>query len=503
MPPGTQYLLPDGVGLAAAEAALSARASLEKEAVRSVDRMFYDTFDGRLHADGLQLTQEGGLLRLFHGSTEQASAELGSRPPRLLAEDLPSGPLRNLVAPVVDMRALTPIVRIRSRMQVLRVLDDEGKTVVRMLLEEPLLVSSGRRRARVQARLHVSGVRGYGKALARVRRTLEDEVGLPVARRPVQDEAVAATGGSPDGISSKLDVTLRAGQRADAAARILLVQLLVAIEVNLPGTLADIDSEFLHDFRVAVRRTRSLQRQLKHVFPPEPLERFRADFRWLQQVTGPVRDLDVYLLELEEGGELAPLRGLLAERRERERRRMLRALRSERTAAILAGWAAFVTGLVDRPETDRPDAARPIADVAGARIAAVYKRMVKDGNAIGDESPAEALHELRKLGKELRYLLEFFASLFPGKVVKPMVRTLKGLQDTLGRFQDREVQADVLLGLGDEVAALDRGPAALMAMGTLVARLEADQAAAREEFAERFAAFADGRQRALVRETFA
>ena len=26
---------------------------------------------------------------------------------------------------------------------------------------------------------------------------------------------------------------------------------------NLPGLLADVDTEFLHDFRVAVRRTRS------------------------------------------------------------------------------------------------------------------------------------------------------------------------------------------------------------------------------------------------------
>ena len=42
-----------------------------------------------------------------------------------------------------------------------------------------------------------------------------------------------------------------------------------------------------------------------------------------------------------------------------------------------------------------------------------------------------------------------------------------------------------------------------MAMGLLVARLEADQAAARAEFAERFAAFAAKPQRALVRETFA
>ena len=129
--------------------------------------------------------------------------------------------------------------------------------------------------------------------------------------------------------------------------------------------------------------------------------------------------------------------------------------------------------------------------------------MVKAGSRIDDSSPPQALHELRKKGKELRYLLELFASLYPACVIKPMVRTLKALQDTLGRFQDREVQAQLIRSLGDDVRTLDDGAAALMAMGQLVERLEEQQAEARAQFAERFAAFASSRQRALVRETFA
>ena len=120
------------------------------------------------------------------------------------------------------------------------------------------------------------------------------------------------------------------------------------------------------------------------------------------------------------------------------------------------------------------------------------------GAAIDGDTPAEALHELRKQGKELRYLLEFFASLYQAEVVKPMVASLKGLQDVLGRFQDREVQADQLRSLGDEIALLEGGAAALMAMGVLVARLGEEQAQARAEFAASFAAFAAKSQRKLV-----
>ena len=125
------------------------------------------------------------------------------------------------------------------------------------------------------------------------------------------------------------------------------------------------------------------------------------------------------------------------------------------------------------------------------------------GFAIDSSSPAEAYHELRKKGKELRYMLELFGSpLYPAEVVKPMIKALKSLQDVLGRHQDREVQVAMLRSLRDEVSALPGGPAALMAMGVLVDRLLADEQAARDEFAERFAVFASESERRTVQETF-
>jgi CHAD domain-containing protein len=182
---------------------------------------------------------------------------------------------------------------------------------------------------------------------------------------------------------------------------------------------------------------------------------------------------------------------------------MVRALRSERAVEALRGWGAFLDGLVALPESDRPAAARPIASLAAERIGKVYRRMVRMGAAIDESSPAESYHELRKKGKELRYLLELFgAPLFQKDVVSPMIKTLKALQDTLGRHQDREVQVATLRGLTGEVGALPGGAQALMAMGLLVDRLGLDEAAARAEFAERFEAFASKRQRKLVKETF-
>jgi CHAD domain-containing protein len=128
--------------------------------------------------------------------------------------------------------------------------------------------------------------------------------------------------------------------------------------------------------------------------------------------------------------------------------------------------------------------------------------MLKMGRAIGDDSPPEALHDLRKKGKELRYLLELFGSLYPDEVTKPLVKALKALQDTLGRFQDREVEADELRSLREELAGMEGGAAALMAMGRLVEHLGAEQTAAREEFAERFGDFAAKPRRRMVKAAF-
>jgi len=183
---------------------------------------------------------------------------------------------------------------------------------------------------------------------------------------------------------------------------------------------------------------------------------------------------------------------------------MVHELRGERCRRLLAGWGALLEDLPSRGSDDRPDATVPIGELAARRIRQVYRRMVKMGRAIDRRSPAEDYHELRKKGKELRYLLELFgAPLFPPDVVKPMIRTLKSLQDVLGRHQDRDVQVATLTALRDEVSAHPGGPAALMAMGVLVMRLSEDVEAARGEFAERFAEFASKAQRALVKDTFA
>jgi CHAD domain-containing protein len=513
----TDLLLPDQMTVRGAREAVAGTLPVKDGTDGEHLRNYYDTFDGLLHAAGLSLVHEDGRLSLIERATGFVRGSEATPPPRmpLLATELEAGPLRDSLRELTDLRALLPLVQVHSRERRMSVLDAEQKTVVRLALEETALAGQAGTASVLRPRLRITPVRGYDKERHSVQATLEQQLGFKPADELLVDEAVRVAGGVPGGFPAKVEVPLRAEQRADVAAASVLRALLEVIEANLEGTIEDLDSEFLHDLRVSVRRSRAVQRELRGVFAPADLSRFRGEFRWLQQVTGDARDLDVHVLEFESmralvpaamQGDLDPLLDVLRARRAQAHRQLVDDLRSKRATALLSAWRLFLDRLQEADESERPDAARPIGDVAGERIRKVYRRMVRMGDAIDESSPAQDYHELRKKGKELRYLLELFgAALYPGEVVKPMIRTLKGLQDVLGRHQDREVQVALLRSLAGELVpahAGEGGEAALLAVGALIARLAEDEVAARSEFAASFEEFAAKEQRRLVAQTF-
>jgi CHAD domain-containing protein len=511
--PAYSYALPEGVDPPALVAFLRKRFDVEAERAVPVTFTVIDTADRRVRDAGGDLVLEGTktpelVLRLAPGSAPLTAEAVRAK--RWLVDDLPPGALRDHLGPVIEMRALLPLARVRAEVSAVHVRNADLKTVVRLRLATHAALDTGGDPAPLTSRVEVNGVLGYPKPLARVVAALTAEAGLVEAPASMADEAIAASGGDPRGIRSKVDVELSPEMRTDRAAIAVLRELADFVEANLPGTLADLDTEFLHDLRVAVRRSRSVLRELKSAFAREPLQSQRDALKWIQAITGDTRDLDVQLLEWDElvagvpaerHAALQPAHKLLVRHRAGAVRRLKAELRGKTYRDAWADYRAFLAGKLG-PARDRPDAKRPIGDVAGKRIRKVYKRMVEMGSAIDDDSPAEALHELRKRGKELRYLLEFFGDLWPSSVGKPMVKTLKGLQDILGTHQDREVQADHLRGLAEELAGVVGGPEALLVLGVLLERLGVEQREARSHFAERFAAFAAPDQRKLVSSTF-
>ncbi len=466
------------------QAALHGWFTITVGAAAEVERTYYDTFDGLLYEADLTLSIQGGVRTL--------TTRDGSQPASGVSAEQVAG-----------VRALLPIAKVRLGTQILNVLDERDKTVCRIVLEAPVGL---RERARLV------GMRGYERDRDRINELLVGSGSFGESDAPLVDDAVRAAGGNPAGTSSKVDVSIGPGDRADRAVASVLARLIEIMEVNLPGTLADTDTEFLHDYRVAMRRTRAVMRELQGVFPAQQITLLRGEFKWLQEVTSSTRDLDVYLLEFERlrlvappamRGDLDPLLAVLRSWHASAREQMDSDLASDRARTLRADWGRLVNELPGLASEGRPDAARPISELAGDRIWRLHRRMVKMGRAITADSDPDEYHELRKKGKELRYMLELFAApLYDPDVVKPLIKALKGLQDVLGVHQDRDVQAVMLKRLGEHVVLQPGGTAALMAMGALLDRLETEAESARGQFAASFAEFASDAQRQLVDETF-
>jgi CHAD domain-containing protein len=414
---------------------------------------------------------------------------------------------------VVEMRALLARVTLRSRQLGLVLTDDEGKIQARVVIDQ----AAGLDGAPLTTVVEVVPVRGYPRAAEQVTDLLAAQVLLrPVDADPV-DQALAWAGHQPGAYSSKLALDLDRDGPALEAFRVVVASLSATMAANLAGTRADTDSEFLHDFRVAVRRTRSVLGMAEGVVPDPLLRHLRAEFKWLGDVTTPTRDLDVYLLDFDQfeeavgpsrRGDLVPLRSFLVERQRQAQRELATALDSDRYAQLVArlsGWLDDPRGEPGGSDPRRvPQANAPAPELAAERTWKVYRRLVRDGRRITPESPPTRLHDLRKDAKKLRYALECFGSLFDPDEISLGVKDLKGVQDVLGTFQDCEVQKASLASLGADL--IDEGGASqastLIAMGALVDQLDQREATARAAFAERFARFDDPEGRARFRRLF-
>jgi CHAD domain-containing protein len=469
---------------------------------RRVRRTWLDTFDWRLyraglaleqaHADGraeLVLTGRDG-ERLATASADPANGHRGPiRWPALLGV-LPPGPLRELLEPIVGVRALAPVARAVSQVRQQRVLNPDDKTVARLTVDQMSVQYPAR--ALAAPRVTVSVVRGYQSQAGKVSAALRTAPGIRAETTAALDVALAAAGSEPATRTGRVELT--AGMPAAAALAAILTALLDEAEANVRGTVRDIDTEFLHDLRVAVRRTRSALKLAGQVLPGQLAARYRPEFRWLGDLTTPTRDLDVYLLGFDRmtaglvaatSAELAPFRQYLERTRTTAHRGLARGLRSARFTRLTDQWRTALAEV--RPARKRPT----VGELAARRIGVAQQRALRSGQGITAASPAVELHDLRKHCKELRYLVEMFGSLHDQAQRWQAVRELKALQDCLGEFQDAEVQRMELHAFADRMLAQRAAPAAtLLAMGEIAAGLAGRQRQARIEFDGRFAAFA-------------
>lgn len=454
--------------------------------VKELHRACYlDTFDGRIDGVDWLLHLKEGELVLDRG--EQSDRMTVSKAPPLMASDLPDTPAAGALRGIIENRALLSVLALDDHIVRWALVDGEEKT--HLFIEHHHFDAKDTHQA---DRLVLKSLRGYEKSLKKCLRTLE-KAGCESAALPVEEWVAAALPKWPK------PVALEAKMEALEAFRTIALYQLEVMALNEAGVISAEDVEFLHDFRVALRRTRSLLGQLKGVLSADVTAAFKADFSWLGSQTGRVRDLDVWLEQLSEQipllpqelqGGMAPLVQSIRNDQRRHKRALDKVITGESYQSLKERWRTLLTQIP--PETKGPKAAEPIGQLAAKRLHKRIKRVLKDGRAITPASPDDHFHTLRIDCKKARYLLEFFGPLFASRTMKRMIKQLKKLQSTLGAFQDITTQRHNINEALDRMRRQKKlSSECLMATGALLNHLQQEHDRLRACYFKEFEAFSD------------
>ena len=341
------------------------------------------------------------------------------------------------------------VIGLRSiRYELMRVRNKDKKTIAWLYVEQFGADLGGEHHSPVV--VHLAALRGYRKDSRRVARILRENLPryvLSAGYTPMGPDQVTAA--LPDQLTVRKQRLSRGASIGDGVVNILSTNFRL-MTAKKQGIELDLDIEYLHDFRIALRRMRSILGAFESIFAPDAGILLKPNLRWLNKVTGPRRDLDVYLNQFPQmvGSatriDRAPLRQMyqyIAAERRCEQDKLVKALSDDRYAIFERDWSRFLSA----PPVNAAAANRDITGVSGASIWKTYKRIIKQIRSPDITRHIDALHTLRKECKKLRYQIEAFELIYPKKQLAKAVAELKHLQDILGAVCDNSVQQRFLV----------------------------------------------------------
>ena len=475
--------------------------SLQKTYSIHIQRQYLDSFDWRLYQKGYICGIDShGLEHLFFLQPKKADHSIWEFPldnPPKFPHDITHPSCQKLLNDILGIRALITVAVINIKRWEILVLNKENKTLARLYIESYSIEGQADARS-IPDRLIIFPVRGYKKVFQDILHYITQHVHVSCADNTLFAEVLTVAGQTPGTSALTITQKLTDSLNAREAVQIILTYLLNVMQANEQGIRNAIDTEFLHDYRVAVRRTRSILGQIKQVFPDKVTDHFKQAFRWLGMITGPTRDLDIYLLTFDEymrelpaglQNDLLPFRHFLQRHWKVEHERLCKTLESSRYHKLIGEWQHALENKNFRTHT-AINAEKPAKQVAHQSIWKLYKKILKEGMSITEQSRDEDLHELRKTCKKFRYLIEFFHDYYPDKQIKKALKTLKLLQANLGDFQDLSIQITQLNRFAQDMQ--NEGLAetkTIMAMGVLVEKLITRKQAVRAQFRACFREF--------------
>jgi CHAD domain-containing protein len=372
-----------------------------------------------------------------------------------------------LVRATARRAALQRVARLTSQRRRLRLLDAHGRSLAEIDDDLVNIVEPSQDRFR---EIEVEWTGDAASALRRAVLTRLERAGAEPGRAsPKVFRAFGAPAKRPpDVVVPEVD---RGSSVREVVAAFIARATTTLIEHD-PGLRLGGDIEHVHKARVATRRLRSDLRTFRRVLDPAWVRQVRADLRWVGGVLGAVRDADVLLGRLRAEAErlrdvdsvaAGALLAGLGEERERANGQLLVVLDGEPYVTLLD---TLVAAAGDPPLADLFAGEEPAGNVLPALVGSQWRRLRRWVAKLPDDPPDDALHEVRKRAKQLRYASEAAAPVI-GRRATRLAKAAENLQEVLGEFHDAVVAEGWLRERGGQAA----GPTALAA-GRLLEREE-------------------------------
>ena len=404
--------------------------------------VWHDTASGELAADGLAMSEQGGIWRLEKLLPNGG----GDWPPATPAPVLAKAEAAEQLRPGLE-GTLVPVAAFAGRHRSFPLLG-EGAPARLEVLEGALRGVAGDRPA---CRLLFSGPPGDMAALAT---ELDRHVRLNVPRAGLAAGAFAVAHEQEAPPRHLGAPQVPPGLGLSDAIALVIGHLTDVILHWLPRARPDALPDPVHQSRVAVRRLRSALAIFRRTTPDGPFAALAAELKELATLLGAARDWDVFLggtgadVQRAFGGDkrVAALIAAAARKRAAAYATLDAYLRGDSWHGLSLRLALLPTA---RPWEATQDAAQterlaaPAADFAVTALRRQRKRVLAAGEDFADLAPV-ALHEVRKQAKKLRYCSEFFLPLFGAKAVRRFVEKSADLQEALGAVNDGSV-ASVLM----------------------------------------------------------
>jgi triphosphatase len=206
-------------------------------------------------------------------------------------------------------------------------------------------------------------------------------------------------------------------------------------------------AEPLHQMRVALRRFDAAVKLFQQITSEQVAKEIAEELKWIGEELAPARELDVVLTDglvpltrkRPRDPEIAEIRRVCIQRRQKEYERANAALASQRFCTFLLDAAEWIDSGKWRAEARPRLKGEQLAKSLVSEELSKLRSRMKTGRRI-EELNLRRLHKLRLRAKRMRYTIEFAKGLYhegsKRKRIEKVLAALGNLQSALGRLND-------------------------------------------------------------------